>query len=301
VTVIIPTYNWSTALPYSIGSVRRQRFTDWELLVVGDGCTDDSGAVVAGIGDPRVRWINLPLNTGHQSGPNNEGLRQARGELLAFLGHDDLWLPHHLSLLVAAIEAGAGLAYGITEMVGVEPDDVEAVPRGLGAYRPGLWIPPSGLVVRRSALAGAGGWPHPREVSVDPETALWRRLAESGVPLAFVPRLTAVKFPAARRRDAYRRRPSHEQAAWFARIGAEPDFEAAELARMLALTVSPRVVLRRQLSRVTARLAAPSATGAASSTPTDGSRGSAPCGERAARAGGAPGSYLTAPAVRPET
>jgi glycosyltransferase involved in cell wall biosynthesis len=254
VTVIIPTYNWSTVLPYSIGSVRRQRFTDWELLVVGDGCTDDSEAVVAGIGDPRVRWINLPANTGHQTGPNNEGLRQARGEIVAFLGHDDLWLPHHLSLLVAAIDGGAGLAYGITEMVGVEPEDIEAVPRGLGPYRPNLWIPPTGVLLRRGALAAAGGWPHPREVSVDPETALWRRLAGSGIAMVFVPRLTAVKFPAARRRDAYRLRPSHEQAAWFARIGTEPDFEAAELARMLALTVSPRVVLRRQWSRVTARL-----------------------------------------------
>src|ERR1041384_1641145 len=47
VTVIIPPYNWSTVLPYSIGSVLDQTFTDFELLVIGDGCTDDSEAVVA--------------------------------------------------------------------------------------------------------------------------------------------------------------------------------------------------------------------------------------------------------------
>jgi glycosyltransferase involved in cell wall biosynthesis len=83
VTVIIPTYNWSSVLPYSIGSVLRQTFTDFELLVVGDGCTDDSEAVVGRISNPRVTWINLPTNTGHQSGPNNEGLRQARGQFSA--------------------------------------------------------------------------------------------------------------------------------------------------------------------------------------------------------------------------
>src|SRR5262249_29306735 len=42
VTVIIPTYNWSAVLPYSIGSALRQTFSDFELLVIGDGCTDDS-------------------------------------------------------------------------------------------------------------------------------------------------------------------------------------------------------------------------------------------------------------------
>ena len=97
VTVIMATYNWSAVLPYSIGSVLRQTFTDFELLVIGDGCTDDSEQVVTSIGDPRVHWINLPRNTRHQSGPNNEGLARARGEFIAYLGHDDLWLPHHLA------------------------------------------------------------------------------------------------------------------------------------------------------------------------------------------------------------
>ena len=109
VTVIIPTCNWGSVLPYSIGSVLRQTFTDFE----GDGCTDESEAVVRGVGDPRVKWINLATNTGHHSEPNNEGLRQARGQYIAYLGHDDLWLPHHLSCLISALKQGADLAYGI--------------------------------------------------------------------------------------------------------------------------------------------------------------------------------------------
>ena len=113
VTVIIPTCNWSSVLPYSIGSVLRQTFTDFEVLVFGDGCTDESGAVVRGVGDPRVKWINLPTNTGHQSEPNNEGLRKARGQYIAYLDHDDPWLPHHLSCLISALDEGADLAYGI--------------------------------------------------------------------------------------------------------------------------------------------------------------------------------------------
>ena len=80
VTVIMATWNWCEVLPFSIGSALLQTFGDFELLVVGDGCTDQSERVVAAVGDPRVRWINLPRNTGHQSAPN-EGLRQARGQL----------------------------------------------------------------------------------------------------------------------------------------------------------------------------------------------------------------------------
>src|SRR5687767_13979403 len=117
VTIIIPTYNMSTVLSHSIGRALDQTFTDFELLVVGDGCTDDSERVVSEIKDPRVRWINLLPRWGHQTGPNNEGLRQARAEYIAYLGHDDLWFPHHLENLVAALDAGADLAHSALAIV----------------------------------------------------------------------------------------------------------------------------------------------------------------------------------------
>ena len=250
VTVIIPTCNWSAVLPYSIGSVLRQSFLDFELLVVGDGCTDDSAEVVLRVADPRVRWINLPSNTGQQSGPNNEGLRQARGELIAYLGHDDLWLPHHLSLLVAALEGGADVAFSIAEYVG----DAQAEPRpaALGPYRPGMWIPPTSLAHRRKVVADIGGWRHFRELKVDPEVDLLGRLAAAGCRFEFVRRLTAVKLPASTRRDVYKLRPHHEQALWFERIGREPDLEAKELARILAAT--PQRVAHEPIAAMTRNL-----------------------------------------------
>src|SRR5436190_13138901 len=54
VTVVIPTYNWATVLPYSIGSALEQTMGDFELLVIGDGCTDESAEVVRAIDDARV-------------------------------------------------------------------------------------------------------------------------------------------------------------------------------------------------------------------------------------------------------
>jgi GT2 family glycosyltransferase len=59
--------------------VRAQTRSDWELIVVGDACTDDTADVVATFPDPRIRFVNLPENVGEQSGPNNEGVRLGHG------------------------------------------------------------------------------------------------------------------------------------------------------------------------------------------------------------------------------
>jgi glycosyltransferase involved in cell wall biosynthesis len=247
VSVIIATYHWSSVLPYSIGSVLRQTMGDFEVLVIGDACTDDSEQVVASIGDPRVRWINLPSNTGHQSGPNNEGLRQARGELIAYLGHDDLWLPHHLAVHVSAIDAsGADMTHSLLAWVEPGGGDVWAVPP-----RPdlGAWGPPSCTVHRRKVTEAIGGWRHYREVETYPEIDLWRRARDAGYRFSFVPRLTAIKFPASSRRGVYASRPFHEQAAWSARITSEPDLEATLLAGMLADVRDPKRMSYGELVR----------------------------------------------------
>lgn len=236
VTVVMATYNWSNVLPFSIGSALGQTFTDFELIVVGDGCTDDSEAVVGAIGDERVRWINLPANVGHQSAPNNKGIEEARGELIAYLGHDDLWLPHHLEAMVGAIEAGADMAYGITSRIAPagDPDDFPAC----RVSWPGAWVPPSSVVHRRSLIDRVGGWRDYRTLTDNPESDLWRRFRAAGARIEFVPRLGTIKFPASERRDVYRERPNHEQAAWSARIRDERHFEAAELGRLLADVVA---------------------------------------------------------------
>jgi len=148
--------------------------------VVGDGCSDDSEQVVTAITDPRVRWINLPVNDGHQSEPNNQGLVQARGSIIAYLGHDDLWLPHHLEVMVAAIDAGADVAHSTVHMIG--PEGNPATRREMQRFQPGQWMPPTGVAHRRIATEKVGRWG---------TTAIFRWL-------------TAVKFPALYRKDIYK-------------------------------------------------------------------------------------------------
>ena len=233
VTVILPTYNWSSVLRFAIASVLRQTFADFELLVVGDGCTDDSAEVVAAVRDPRVRWIALPENSGHQSGPNNVGLREARGEIIAYHGHDDLWLPHHLAAMADALESTrADLAHSLCLLVPAEqaPGWLLVPQPELGAYAPPLCV-----VHRRSLTERIGGWQHHRQLgTTPPDVELWRRAAASGATLTFVPRLTGIKFPASVRRDVYRSRPHREQEAWSARIDADRDLEVHLLAEAVA-------------------------------------------------------------------
>ena len=230
VTVITATYNWATVLPYSVGSVLDQTFTDFEFLVVGDACSDESAAVVTSIEDPRVRWINLPSNAGHQAGPNNEGQRQARGEIVAYLGHDDLWLPQHLELLVEAIDGGAAAAH--SSVLQVHPYKALAVtPPDGWAYARGDWLPPTSIAIVRTVLEEVGGWRMPRETGyLDPDADLLARVYDIAGPPVWVRRLTCLKLAAAPRRDVYRTRPHHEQEHWLRTIREAADPEAAMLA-----------------------------------------------------------------------
>jgi glycosyltransferase involved in cell wall biosynthesis len=92
--------------------VIRQTWKDWELLVVDDGSKDDTTEVVESYADERIRLIRQ-WNQG-QAVARNTGLAEAQGELIAFLDHDDRWLPTKLELQVRYLEMHpeAGVVYG---------------------------------------------------------------------------------------------------------------------------------------------------------------------------------------------
>jgi GT2 family glycosyltransferase len=97
VTVVVAAYGRPDALRCALESVRRQSMPDWAVLVVGD-CTAPGTVdrAVASFRDERIRFVNLPERQGEQSQPNSVGVSLATSDLVAFLNHDDLWLPDHL-------------------------------------------------------------------------------------------------------------------------------------------------------------------------------------------------------------
>jgi glycosyltransferase involved in cell wall biosynthesis len=267
VTVIIPTYNRSEVLACAIRSVLGQTHGDFELIVAGDGCTDASESVVASFADPRVRWINLPHNTGHQSAANNAALQQARGELIAYLGHDDLWLPHHLAAHVEAFaDAATDLTYSLCVLVAADGTAWPTFPN----RRNIAFAPPAGMMHRRAVIEEIGGWREYRSLDErrdgSPDAELWRRAKRAGKTFTFVERLTGVKFPAAWRRDVHRKRSNEEQTAWLARIESEPNLEATLLAHWIGSDHIPtampfgdlvRLVASQAVSRFRRRLSMP--------------------------------------------
>jgi glycosyltransferase involved in cell wall biosynthesis len=117
VSVIIPAYNAMTYLPETVGSVLRQSFTDFEVLIIDDGSSDTIQQWASQVQDLRVRLISQE-NQG-ASAARNTGIAHAQGEYLAFLDADDLWEASKLEKQVLCLEnyPAAGLVYTWTALI----------------------------------------------------------------------------------------------------------------------------------------------------------------------------------------
>jgi len=242
VSVIIPTYNRGNVLRLAIQSVLWQSEQNFELLVIGDGCTDDSESVVKSFGDARIQWHNLSSNSGHQSAPVNAGLARSRGRYIAFLGHDDIWHPDHLRTQLSAISAPtAGVSVAVIEMRGPRNSNYRVLSNIFpgGVYNPVKCSPPSGLMISREVYERLGGWNDYRTLWRNPECEFQYQAHLAGFQYVSTGELTVFKFPSVLWKSPYIEQPSGEQSVYFERIQKERWFLLKET---LAIA---RVHLRR--------------------------------------------------------
>ncbi len=134
ITVVIPTYNRAEWLPATVESVLQQTRPADEILIVDDGSRDDTETVCRAFPAP-VRYVRQ-ANAG-VSAARNRGVREARGEWIAFLDSDDLWEPAKIEVQTAAHAAAPEAGWSITECVLVDGADrpVEGM-RGLESAVP---------------------------------------------------------------------------------------------------------------------------------------------------------------------
>jgi len=177
VSVVVPAYERASVLGRAVDSALAQTTDDLEVVVVDDGSTDDTRAVVAGYDDPRVRYVAHERNRG-VSAARNTGVEAARGDYVAFLDSDDEWLAGKLERQLAAIaERGDGWIGAYCEVLPADPSPVSRALAALsrrfrrdGAREGGRELaesllrmqvfmsPGSTLVVERDAVLAAGGF-----------------------------------------------------------------------------------------------------------------------------------------------
>ncbi len=185
VSVVIPTHDRAALVGRALRSVLAQTVGDLEVIVVDDGSTDGTARVVADWPDPRVRLVRFDRCRG-VAAARNEGIRQARADLVAFLDSDDEWLPEKLERQLARLEAATDprvttvfcLDYRYTPGWGRIPRSGVVHEGDVFASLLRDWTPhPSLALVRRSALLAVGGFDE--TLPYDEEQDLWLRMAEA--------------------------------------------------------------------------------------------------------------------------
>lgn len=161
VSVILPTYNRASYLKKAIASVCAQSFQDWELIVVDDGSTDETGEVLEGLCRLESRMTCLYQFNGGAASARNKGLNRAKGKYVAFLDDDDEWLPEKLKTQVEFMEAHPeiGMSYTRFKIVcstGPKTGQWRVFPEMLATTFEGMiesfFIPTPTVMMRRSCL-----------------------------------------------------------------------------------------------------------------------------------------------------
>jgi glycosyltransferase involved in cell wall biosynthesis len=187
VTIILATFDRLELLRPAVASAFAQSFEDWELVIADDGSGAETRAYLQELhGLPRVKVIWL-RHIGRPSVVRNAALREARGEYVAFLDSDDVWLPNKLEIQIASLRGRAPRQWSYTKFILVDPaGNSTAWQRARGWPVPDGWILeklltpetvialPS-VMVRRELLDRIGGFDENLTMCEDYD--LWLRLA----------------------------------------------------------------------------------------------------------------------------
>ena len=171
VSTILAVYNGAATIDRALRSIFAQTFTDNEIIVVNDGSTDDTPAVLARYGD-RIRVVNQP-NRG-ASAARNTAAYASLGEYIAFIDDDDEWMPAKLARCVPVLDAEPECALVYTLVLKVDQQGLPMGQQNAQSTRSGLesptmeemltfpwYVVPSQFVVRRNVFERCGGFHEP--------------------------------------------------------------------------------------------------------------------------------------------
>ena len=183
VSVVTVVKNGERFLSQAIASILRQTLAPVEIIVVDGESTDNTAGIARSYS--QVRYLRQQGQG--LAGARNAGIDAARGELIAFLDHDDLWHEKKLEVQVGRMQRDPALGYTTTLMEFL----VEAGAGRMAAEAPRHGCTPSALVARRELFAILGGF--------DPEYAIgcdadwFTRARDAGIPTAVIPQVLLYK------------------------------------------------------------------------------------------------------------
>jgi glycosyltransferase involved in cell wall biosynthesis len=190
---VIPAYNAASFIQATLDSVLVQTFRNFEIVVINDG-SPDTASLERALEPYRSRIHYISQRNAGPSSARNHGIREARGKYIAFLDSDDLWLPQHLSVMVAVLEQDAALGLVYADALHLEGDRpigtaFDTVPQAGPVNFETLLLEQctvntSSTVALRQALLDAGLFDEQMNRCEDYD--LWLRMAQRGIRMAFV-------------------------------------------------------------------------------------------------------------------
>ncbi|HNY13366.1 MAG TPA: glycosyltransferase, partial [Candidatus Wallbacteria bacterium] len=184
VSVIIPTHNRGDLITETIESVLAQSYKNIEIIVVDNGSTDDTEEIIKKISAPALRYIKQE-NSGGPASPRNVGVGMARGEYIAFLDSDDIWLSDKIKRQVEIFEKmpEVGLVFCQCRFFGKEYHEKTIYPaKGYSGnvfdeIIKGNFVPTVSVVCRRATLAEIGIFDERSDLRAFEDYELWMRVA----------------------------------------------------------------------------------------------------------------------------
>lgn len=113
VSIVMPTYNRAGYISETIASIQNQTYENWELLILDDGSTDNTEAIVKQLNEPKITYYKFD-KTAVTGKLKNYGINIASGELIAFMDSDDLWAGEKLEKQVTALLRNPNAGYSFT-------------------------------------------------------------------------------------------------------------------------------------------------------------------------------------------
>ena len=195
-SVVIPTYNCANKIHRAIESVLSQSYSNFEVLVMDDGSTDNTKEIVSSFRDRRIIY-DKDRNFGGPARPRNRGIALAKGDWICFLDADDWWHYHKLESTLSEIEAGAEVIYH--DMYIARSSNQSSFKDKLASSPPkhpmftsllcsAMSLPNSSVVVKKECLKKIGKISEKKDLISVEDYDTWIRLSKVTEKFARIPR-----------------------------------------------------------------------------------------------------------------